>query len=132
MSEPSVTRWQRRFDSVLGTTIAALVIGFFAILWRSSVSNDATTADLRGQIDALRAQSRGSNDVLAEEIAKLRTGLRRLEEGRAPGAPPAPNAAQVPPLENAFPELPGTAPDSALKIRREIQQSIHERAQEAK
>lgn len=102
------TRTQRLFDTVVGTILAALVLSFFAIMWRSVQ-----------EVELLSARSQATGEVISSEIAKLRTGLRRveaaLEEARRENVP-------IP--EIGRPEAERLEDPSALTIQQSVQEQI--------
>jgi hypothetical protein len=80
MSSPTKTRYAVLVDHVLGAVMAALVLGFFLMLWQGYNSlSDSMTSHEAGYKE-LRAKIEATGTVTSEEIAKLRTGIRRLEE----------------------------------------------------
>jgi hypothetical protein len=110
-------------DTVVGTAVAALVVSFFALLWTTSDSLTQSQDGLTAQLEATRAEVHAANSVFSEEVARLRTGIRRLERLIRDEAVP-----------DDFPRMDGAAdngePKSALETRRDVEKKIHERASE--
>ena len=64
-------RWGRVLDSAMTTVIVALVVGFFATMWRASSTIDEKLADLNKKADESARALRASTDVLTAEVAKI-------------------------------------------------------------
>jgi cell division protein FtsB len=64
-------RWRKILDSALTTVIVALVIGFFASVWRASSTIDEKLADLNKKADESARALRATTDVLTAEMARI-------------------------------------------------------------
>lgn len=129
------TRYSVMVDSVLGTIIGALVLGFFAIVWTVSMNLTDAQESTNDSIEDIRLKQAASNEVFSEEIAKLRTGIRRLESMIFEMHNAVDPNMELPVIEKVETEILSkeTISDpSALKIRRDVQQSIIDRVKERK
>jgi len=114
------TLWQTTVERVVSTTVTLLVAGFFGILWTGFTRLDDLVTDLGSKQTAV-------SEVFSEEVARLRTGLRRLEnlvqEVHSSAGLDIPSVEMM----NEPSDSDERAP-SALKIRQDVQQTIRERA----
>jgi hypothetical protein len=114
------TLWQTTADRVVSTTVTLLVAGFFGILWTGFTRLDDSVAELGSKQAA-------ATEVFSEEVARLRTGLRRLEDLVQEVHFSA--GLDIPSVERMNePSDSDERSPSALKIRQNVQQSIRERA----
>jgi hypothetical protein len=119
---------QLTIEKTVSTVIVLLVAGFFGILWSESMRLDECVEDLQDKQETCTSKQSAASEVFSEEIAKLRTGLRRLENliddfHSALGEDEIEIMERIREPSNSDEREP-----SALKIRQEVQSQIHERA----
>jgi hypothetical protein len=130
------TRYAIMVDSVVATVVGTLIVGFFAAVWITSTGLSKAQIDTVNAIEDMTIKMSASNEVFSEEIAKLRTGIRRLEsmifEIRNAASIPNADVPTVNRVEESLQPGDDLSNPSALKIRRDVEQSIINRVKELK
>jgi hypothetical protein len=118
-------------NSIISTVIGALILGFFAVLWTTSNSIQVGLQEACDNLERTDQKIDASSEVFSEEVAKLRTGIRRLET-------------MIFAIHEAVPDVPENevfgsvqrSPEereedpSALQIQRDLKVDIYERSAE--
>ena len=108
-------------ERVVSTLVTVLVVGFFGLLWNESHTLSSSVGELDAAAKTLKGQQDAAVQVFSEEVAKLRTGLRRLETLISDGKPPDLMERVLEPADSAIRD------PSALRISREVLESIQQR-----
>jgi uncharacterized membrane-anchored protein YhcB (DUF1043 family) len=114
------TRYAILVDTVVGSVIAALVLGFFVVLWQGFEKVESSLNHQKNELSELKLKVEATGAVTSEEVAKLRTGIRRLEEAFLEIRTPEE-------LLNDIEEQPENR--SALNIQKDVQKQIYDRVQ---
>lgn len=133
MTNQRRSRYSVMIDSVLGTVMGSLVLGFFLVLWTTSETLKSTLRETRMRLDDTRERVVASQEVVAEEVARLRTGIRRLETRIEDMSDEVAAYGVYLGVSNGEMEPVAPEPDgpSALKLRAQVEEKFLERYQAA-
>ncbi len=78
MAEEQKSRLQRAGDTAIGAAIAALVVGFFALLWSTSTTVNTNLSTLNLKTENATKELSAARDVLTKAVADLQ--VEKLDE----------------------------------------------------
>lgn len=132
MSDDPRSRPQKLFDQAIGVGIGALVVSFFAALWRGSERLDQAVGELRAAnavFSEQLAQLRVRDDrtvALSEAVTRSEKALNHLAEQVAAGFGVPKEALDLPRVDAPAPA--GQFPQRAFTVQQSIQDEIKQRS----